>query len=213
MITIMNPPGVYMSKTEIIRSYYDPKLDADLPDFGKLGWESAEAQELRFAAFVDNADLEGKSILDVGCGLGNLLEYMTARNINTRYTGVDILPRMIDCARDKKICAEFHCVDIFRENPFGEKSFDAVYASGIFNLNLGNNHDFFLEALCRFSHIAREVIAFNLLDHRSPNKENEYFYFSASEVIDLIESTQCKPRKVQIIEQYLQNDFTVVCTL
>lgn len=202
-----------MSKTGIIRSYYEPKLDGNLPDFEKLGWESAEAQALRFAAFVDNADLEGKSILDVGCGLGNLLEYLTMKNISVKYTGVDILPRMIDCANGKRICGEFHCVDIFKDNPFGDKSFDAVYASGIFNLNLGNNHEFFLDALCRFSHIAREVIAFNLLDHRSPDKEDAYFYFSAGEVIDLIESTSCRPKKVQIIEQYLQNDFTVICRL
>ncbi|HEY1405360.1 MAG TPA: class I SAM-dependent methyltransferase, partial [Spirochaetota bacterium] len=59
--------------------------------------------------------------------------------------------------------------------------------------------------------ISRETVAFNLLDYRSPNKEDTYFYFSPVEVLDIIENHDCRPHKVQIVEQYLKNDFTVIC--
>jgi cyclopropane fatty-acyl-phospholipid synthase-like methyltransferase len=200
-----------MNKFEIIRSYYEPKLDADIPDYEKLGWESASAQYSRFAAFADNVQLEGKSLLDVGCGLGNLLEYLTLQKVDVKYTGVDILCKMIEQAKNKNLNGEFHCIDIFKDDPFADESFDVVYASGIFNLNLGNNKDFFSDALCHFGSMARSIVAFNLLDHRSPNREDKYFYFSPVEVLDYIENLSCRPRKVQIVEQYLKNDFTVIC--
>jgi SAM-dependent methyltransferase len=200
-----------MSKLSVIKSYYEPKLNANLPDYAKLGWESQEAQNIRFSAFTENVNLNGLSLLDVGCGLGNLLEHITEAGINVKYTGVDILPRMITCAEGKKLDGEFHCLDIFSENPFGESSFDVVYASGIFNLNLGNNDEFFADALCKFMHLAKKYVAFSLLDERSPDRDSTYYYFSPPAVLKRIEALKCRPLKVHIIEQYLNNDFTVVC--
>jgi SAM-dependent methyltransferase len=200
-----------MSKLSVIQSYYEPKLNENLPDYAKLGWESADAQKIRFSAFAENIDLAGKSILDVGCGLGNLLEYLTETGINVKYTGVDILPKMITCAEGKKLDGEFHCLDIFSENPFGEASFDVVYASGIFNLNLGNNDAFFADAICRFMKISKQYVAFSLLDERSPDRDCTYYYFSPPSVLKIIEAIPCRPGKVHIIEQYLNNDFTVIC--
>jgi SAM-dependent methyltransferase len=200
-----------MSKLSVIKSYYEPKLADNVPDYAKLGWESADAQKNRFNAFIDNVNLEGLSLLDVGCGLGNLLEIITERGISVRYTGIDILPKMIQCANEKELEGSFHCLDIFSENPFGDDSFDVVYASGIFNLNLGNNREFFTDALCRLAHIAKKYCAFSLLDYRSPDRDDTYFYFSPPDVIQTIETLGCRPRKVHIIEQYLKNDFTVIC--
>ena len=200
-----------MKKIEIIKSFYEPKLGSTLPDYEILGWESAEAQKYRFDSFINNIDLHGLSILDVGCGLGNLLEHLTEKDIPVKYTGVDILPGMIAHACEKRLDGQFQCIDIFADNPFGENSFDVVYASGIFNLNLGNNREFFGDALCRFGKIARKYVAFNLLDYRSPARDETYYYFNPAEIVQMIEGLHCRPKKVQIIEQYLNNDFTVIC--
>jgi SAM-dependent methyltransferase len=200
-----------MSKLEIIRSYYEPKMAGNLPDYAKLGWENPEAQKLRFDAFLQNVNLSGKALLDVGCGLGNLLEYITELGIDARYTGVDILHMMIQCAEGKGLDGEFHCLDIFDNHPFKEESFDCIYASGIFNLDLGNNEEFFRSALCEFSSLSKRYIAFNLLDTRSPGKETGYFYFTPAGAVEIIESLPCRPKRVQIVEQYLNNDFTIIC--
>ncbi|MGL4368103.1 MAG: class I SAM-dependent methyltransferase [Spirochaetota bacterium] len=202
-----------MSKIEVIRSYYEPKIKEELPDYAKLGWESSEAQHIRFDAFLNNVNLSGKSLLDVGCGLGSLLEYITEKKTDVSYTGVDILRQMITCAQEKDLDGQFHCLDIFDTHPFGEKSFDCIYASGIFNLNLGNNREFFPRALCEFSKIAREHVAFNLLDYRSPDRDDTYFYFDPADVVSMIEDLCCRPKSIQIVEQYLNNDFTVICAM
>lgn len=200
-----------MEKIEIIKTYYESNMGKGLPEYGILGWESAEAQRLRFEALVSSVNLQGKRLLDVGCGTGNLYEYIREKGINIEYTGVDLLQSMIDIAKSKKLDAEFQCVDIFKNNPFEENSFDIVYSSGIFNLNLGNNKEFLTKAILLFVSLAKETVAFNLLDIASPDREDPYFYFDPDEVPKIIEKATDKIAKINIVKQYLQNDFTVIC--
>jgi ubiquinone/menaquinone biosynthesis C-methylase UbiE len=152
-----------MHKSDVIRSYYEPNINEDYPDFKVLGWESEESQRLRFDVLVSNVDLNGKKILDVGCGLGNLFEFISSKGIEADYTGVDILEKMIERANKKQLKAKFYKMDIFEANPFKEGQFDVVYASGTFNLNLQNNMEFLKKALIEIFRLSGGVVAFNLL--------------------------------------------------
>lgn len=201
-----------MRKIEIIKSYYENNMKSASNDFEVLGWESEEAQKARFDMLLSNVSVDGKKILDVGCGLGNLLEYINNLQLNVNYTGIDVLPEMIERAKAKGLKGEFIYVDIFKSNPFKYKSFDIIYASGIFNLNLGNNREFLINALKLFFNLAKKSVCFNLLHYKSPSKEDTYHYFNPEEVIDIIETSYPdEKRQVKIIEDYLQNDFTVIC--
>ena len=80
-----------MKRKEKIREYYLPKLNYEKSESGCLGWENQEAQELRFKV-LERVIFPHASILDVGCGLGNLYDYLRNRGYNFGYTGVDILP-------------------------------------------------------------------------------------------------------------------------
>lgn len=200
-----------MGKSDLIKSFYEPNIGKDMPDYEVLGWESQEAQNGRFEVLVSNVDLQGRKLLDVGCGLGNLLEYLNRKGIQVDYTGVDIYDRMIECASKKGLKANFYCMDIFKTNPFEENSFDVVFTSGIFNINLGNNREFLVYALTRLLRISRCVVAFNLLHHKSPDREERFYYFSPGEVEEILKHAPYKLKKVKIIEGYLLNDFTVIC--
>lgn len=202
-----------MKKFEVIKSYYEENMAKGLPEYGILGWESEEAQHLRFDAMLSKVDLNGKKLLDVGCGTGNLLEYIRSKGIEVKYTGVDILGQMIDIARHKELGADFIKVDIFKENIFEDLSFDVIYTSGIFNLNLGNNREFLKSALGLFFRLARETVVFNLLHTASPDREDKYFYFHPDEVRELLAGFSYRIAKAEFVEAYLKNDFTVVCSL
>jgi len=80
-----------MRKLDIIKNYYGQKLQENLPDFQTLGWESQKAQFDRFRILTDNIELNNHKILDVGCGLGNLLEHLKEVHETPDYTDVDIL--------------------------------------------------------------------------------------------------------------------------
>lgn len=200
-----------MNKLEIIKTYYEDNMAKGLPEYGVLGWESEEAQRLRFDMLLSSVNLEGKTLLDVGCGTGNLLEYVNSKGINVSYTGVDILDKMIEQAKSKQLDAEFYHMDIFKNNIFNNDAFDVIYASGIFNLNLGNNKAFLINALELFFRLSSEAVVFNLLHCASPDREDKYYYFHPDEVSEIIADFSNVIEKAEFVEAYLKNDFTVVC--
>ena len=200
-----------MKKLEMIKTYYESNMAKDLPEYGILGWESEEAQRLRFDVLLDRVNLDGKKLLDVGCGTGNLLEHINSRGIKVEYTGVDILEQMIEKANKKRLDAVFLHADIFKESIFSPGSFDVVYTSGIFNLNLGNNREFLRKALGLFFNLSSEAVVFNLLHVESPDREDKYFYFHPDEVSEILAEFSGVIKRVEVIKSYLKNDFTLIC--
>ena len=199
-----------MKKLDIIRTYYEANMAKNLSEYGILGWESEEAQRMRFDMLLSAVDLDGMELLDVGCGTGNLLEHIISKGINVEYTGVDLLDKMIDRAKSKGLAGEFIHADIFEDRIFENESFDVIYTSGIFNLDLGNNIDFLKRAIGLFLDLSRQYVVFNLLHRDSPDREDKYFYTSPDEVGELLEEYSDRIENVQFIEAYLKNDFTVV---
>lgn len=201
--------GGKMSRFEEIKKYYELNNIKGYPDYYIQGWENKIAQELRFIELIGQLDLNNKRILDVGCGTGNLLEYISTRFTGYQYTGVDILPHMIDRAKGKGLEGQFLLIDLFKNNPFKPGSFDIIFSSGIFNLNLGNNKEFLEDALKIFMELSCRTISFNLLWDKSPDREDRYFYFSPEEVSDWLVRKYREEWETSILKGYLKNDFTV----
>ena len=54
-----------------------------------LGFGRRSSQEKRFGALAAVGDFDGASVLDVGCGFGDLLAWLRARGVQPRYTGLE----------------------------------------------------------------------------------------------------------------------------
>lgn len=190
-----------------------------------LGWESREAQYKRFAVLAQNIDLNGKSLLDVGTGLGDLYHFLTqGLHWSLEYVGTDILPEMVRMAEQQAVqiklpdgvnaSYKFLNTDIFdgKSNALKENRFDVVYTSGIFNLNLGNNEAFLKSAFEKFAMISGQYFACSLLSDESNDKEDAYFYYNEA----VIEKAMTGVKKAnpsseyRIIKGYLPNDMTVI---
>ncbi len=197
-----------MSREQDIRRHYETRLSSDRANFDILDWASAESQRIRFAVLADNIDLHGKALLDVGCGLGDLYTFCRERGIEPEYTGVDLSEKMILAARRQNPAATFQCVDVFTDATLGAEQFDVVFCSGAFNLNLGNNRRFLLTALPRLVDLARGYAVFNLLHERTQYQEDGYFYCNPEDVLKMLRGLPCEPR---LLDDYLPNDFTVIC--
>lgn len=200
-----------MLDIDIIRSYYEPKIKHLKEDYQILGWEDKEAHIKRFEVLTNNIDLNGKTILDVGCGLGNLFQFLKQKRIDVDYTGVDILEKMIERAKLKNPGAKYICEDIFKNCIFDNNSFDIVYASGIFNLKLSDNMTFLKNALETFFMLSKNTVVFNLLSTNSSDKEDKYCYYNILDVNRILEGLSYSPSSVKFIDNYLNDDFTVIC--
>lgn len=196
-----------MKPEKKIQNHYNPRLKKYEETHKILDWESREAQYARFDVLVNNVDLQGRSILDVGCGCGDLFAALKEKGLAMEYTGVDLLPGMIEKAQSLHDDGRFLCGDLFGSETICRDSFDVVFTSGIFNLNLGNNAAFFEAALPVLHGHADEVLVINLLNESSPDRDDHYFYFNPAEAQAKMEALG---RRVTVINDYLSNDFTLI---
>ncbi|MBN1943307.1 MAG: class I SAM-dependent methyltransferase [Phycisphaerae bacterium] len=205
-----------MSKIDDIRKHYVPRITPDRANHDVLDWAGPDTQAARFEVLLRRVDLAGRSLLDVGCGLGDLAGLLRRRNIPVRYTGVDVVEEMLARARQANPNERFLRADMFHDDaaddPLGGETFDVVYCSGALNLNLGNNLEFLETALPRLLRATRDVLMVNFLRARDAARDPTYFYYRPADVLSVLH-TLLDENRVEIIEDYLPNDFTVLCRI
>lgn len=202
-------------KSIIVDHYINRVNDLNIPDYKVVDWESEEAQNLRFKALIEHFNMSSNVLLDVGCGVGSLAEYIDKNNINLYYIGIDIMPEMVERAKSKtykNISPQFMTMDFFKKTDIKD-DVDYIYTSGIFNLNLGNNEEFLKEAIEAFLLAARKGVCFNLLDISCKEKYGDkYYYYKKDDILlltqDILKKLNLK-HKIHIEDKYLQNDFSV----
>ncbi len=173
-----------------------------------LFWTSEKAATLRYKELVADVDFTDKTVLDVGCGFGNIIPFISKKAKNFSYTGVDIVPEFIQAARDKYPKQRFILRDYFSQ-PLKEK-FDIVISSGMLNSNFKEPYHFrekIIKAL--FDH-ARESIVFNMAgSYPQPKNNQKYKIYYANSLIVL---KYCFSLSSKIIfrHHYHQKDFTIV---
>jgi len=96
--------------------------------FKALQWHSKAAATKRYQKLVEDLDLEGKTILDVGCGFADIIKQISKQTKNFEYTGVDIIPEFITEAKKSYPRHEFLVRDYFK-SPI-KKKFDIVLGPG-----------------------------------------------------------------------------------
>ena len=167
----------------IISDFYNNRFDKSGPNLKSVGWNKKTDQELRFYHLLRGIDFEDKTILDFGCGLGHLYEYMKKNKFSGNYCGVDILEDFIFHGRqmyseDKQ--ANFMLIDGTKKLP---STYDFVVASGVFNNKRHNNEEFMLETICAMFKACRVGIALNAISAYVDYEENKLFFYSPEKLL------------------------------
>ena len=153
-----------------------------------LGWTKGK-QDIRFEVLTSFFNLENKSILDLGCGFGDLNRYIREKiTKNFSYTGIDVVPEFISKAIEMKKSdddSKFLLGDFISTNL--DKKFDIVLGSGIFNhkFSKGNNNEFIKNALFKAYDSAIEGVAFDFLTNRVEYELPHAYYSDPREVLAL----------------------------
>lgn len=161
------------------------------------------SQSKRFEVLTATMTAQEKSVLDIGCGLGHLLDYLEEQGrAPTHYMGVDIVPDFIELARKKhahKAGVEFKTHDILQENL--RHKFDHVVICGIFNNVMPDNWGFLEQTLTKSFALADVGLSFNLLSTYVDFQAPDLFYADPSRVIDFCKKSLS--RKVDMNHSYL----------
>ncbi len=203
-----------MSRRHAIECHYAARLKHAREGFDVADWATGASQRARFEVLVREVDLAGRSLLDVGCGIGDLWGFLAERGLGVDYTGVDLVEPMVGEARRRHPpgpggVPRFVCCDLFAgEAPDAAGPFDVVFCSGTLNLDLGNNRQFLPLAVARMLELARHLLVFNLLHVRERQRHGHCAYFDPADVLGMLRALGYDAR---IVDDYLPNDFTVIC--
>ena len=95
---------------ERLKSHFDERVEKYGAGLQSVDWKSREAQSNRFRELLKVADFsEFFSILDYGCGDGELVRFLNAAGADFQYFGFDVAPQMIETAR-KEFAASKNCL-------------------------------------------------------------------------------------------------------
>jgi SAM-dependent methyltransferase len=171
-----------------------------------LHWVDYPSQARRFKPLVADLDLEGKSILDAGCGLGDLLPYIYAKANHFDYLGMDINQDFIDVARKRYGGHTFKVGD-----PFGRRllhSFDVVISSGVMNQNVPNWFEGRQKMIRGLWANTKEVLAFNMAGSVNPLPADSLIAYADAR--DILDFCLTMTGNVDLKTGYLPHDFTVI---
>ncbi|MGF2033933.1 MAG: class I SAM-dependent methyltransferase [Nostoc sp. CmiVER01] len=195
----------YHLDNERIVGYYSNLIHKYKFDAKALDWGNQKSQELRFSILTQIGQLDGTSVLDVGCGLADLLGYLQRCGISLDYTGYDITPAMIDFAHQRFPHAHLEIRDLMANfNPLPQ--FDYVLASGIFYLRQVEPMAYLESMIRRMFSLCRRGVAFNTLSCFASEQNPNEFY---ADPVQMLAMSLKITRYVVIRHDYLPHDFTV----
>ncbi len=175
-------------------------------DHRGLGFRNRSSQEKRFEALLALGDFNGRTLLDVGCGFGDLLAFLAERDVHPLYTGLDICEPMIErCeARFPPGAGRFLVGDVLEHEP--DQRYDYVVASGLFGLETAGARERIRPSLERMFEWCRIGLAVNFLSARYPRPVDGRVYVEPGKAIEA--ALDLAPA-VRVDHNYLPNDFTV----
>lgn len=166
-------PTLYEHYKSLAQQYGSSYLSAQ--------YSSRESQERRYEILSQIAPLQGRKILDFGCGAGHLLTYLTQSGIQCDYTGVDGVEDFFPLAKKVNPHGRFGYWD-----EFAAEQFDYAFVSGVFNNRMADNVAFYQQTLRELFARVRHGVAFNMLSSYVDYFDEGLFYVSPEQVFTFV---------------------------
>jgi SAM-dependent methyltransferase len=163
-------------------------------------------QDARFKAKFEIGNLHNTKILDVGCGFGNMLDYLQAWNINTQYTGIDICSELLETAKKRHPGADFRLLNILEEDV--QERWDWVFLVGALNDQPKSEDwwDYVQEMIKRMFDLCTKGVAVDFLSSYVDYQKENAFHASPEKVFAFAKSLT---KRVALRHDYMAYEFTV----
>ena len=200
--------------------YYDAHAKEFRGTVKQVGWGSDASQHIRFRVLLEvlrqlaGDAWSGLTLLDFGCGRGDLLPVLQDAGFRGRYIGVEAVPVSFEDARARAAAGKFlFATQIVNENwdgakPIGAASPDFVLASGSFNATPTAKRDEIYRRLLHDGSRLGVVANFPRSDPRLPKDPPGTIITNTSPEEILGQVDPLKFRRIMRAD-YLWHDFTV----
>ena len=170
-----------------------------------LGWVSPASQRARFEVLAAQANYSGRSVLDVGCGHGDLRNYLSERYQGIKYTGVEQMPALLTVAIDRygQLPDTQFLKGDFSEMPL--PAADYVIACGALSYQT-SDPDYIFQTIKKLFGVARMGFAFNFLTRLLHPDEA----IAAYDPVAIKKYCLTLTTNVKCIDGYWENDCTML---
>lgn len=93
-MSLLDTAGIFRFHKEQIKIYGEGTAES-------LGWENQEGQLQRFEVLAEIGNLNNRSVLDAGCGYGDLRNFLHHKYPLVRYFGVEQMPELLNIAAER----------------------------------------------------------------------------------------------------------------
>jgi ubiquinone/menaquinone biosynthesis C-methylase UbiE len=179
-------------------------------EFGRniktVGWGSEKDQYLRFEMLFRGINPKGKKILDIGCGLGDLIPFLNEKTGGDyTYIGIDIAEKLIIDAR--KIYASnnrlFYIGDIFS---ITETDIDIAVLSGALSFKTQGIETYAKNTLLRMVSLSKEVACLNFLSKYVDFELEKNQHYSPEKIFSWAKSAS---NRVNLFHDYPLYEFSI----
>ena len=197
---------------EHLRNHFGERIEKYGAGLQSVDWKSREAQYNRFRELLKVVDFATPfSILDYGCGDGELVRFLNAASADFQYFGFDAAPQMIEAAR-KEFAGSKNCLFSTRLEDFAKA--DYTVASGIFNLKFDANDEewrkYVAATIMKMDVLSHRGFAFNALTSYSDVKFRRSDLFYADPLFWFDFCKRNVSRFVSLLHDYPEYDFTII---
>jgi SAM-dependent methyltransferase len=196
-MSLLDTAGIFRFHKEQIKNYGTGTAEA-------LGWENQEGQLQRFDLLSDIGDLNHRSVLDAGCGYGDLRDYLYKKYPQSRYFGVEQMPELLDVAVERYAALP---ETIFFQGDFANSELpvtDYILLSGSLNY-INSDPLFVLKMIEKLFNNCRIAFGFNLLSYADPAQGLIVSYKPAF----IREYCERLSKNVRFFDHYKPNDYTI----
>jgi len=193
-----------MFKNDKVAEFFDNLVDKYGFDVRALAYGSKQSQLKKFQALFDIGIKNGDSILDVGCGFGDLYYFIKNKGIDIKYWGIDISSKVVMLANQKFPDLKIIVGDILEAR--GENLYDYVLCTGFNCVKTGCNWANVKMAIKRMFELSRKGMALSSVSIYRTEKNPNTYYTSPEK---LFRYCMGITNKVTMRHDYLPYDFVV----
>lgn len=174
-----------------LKSHYSNTFDKHGASAKGVDWKSEKEADIRYKVMLSvirDQDIKSQKrirILDVGCGYGGQYQYAKKLGLKVDYTGIDVVPEMIEFAKENLKDAKFIYADVINFSP--KKPFDYVICNGILTQKLtassAQMQKYANKLIKKMFSLAQTGIVFNVMTDKVDYKKRGNYYVSPAKML------------------------------